>query len=65
VWDYTERESGASHPLLHNLWRDRRGSLMWAITAYYNPIRYKRRLANYRIFRQEPGHTASDRRAVF
>src|SRR5262249_12109982 len=25
---------------------------MWAITTYYNPIRYKRRLANYRIFRK-------------
>jgi hypothetical protein len=24
---------------------------MWAITSYYNPVRYKRRLANYKIFR--------------
>lgn len=24
---------------------------MWAITSYYNPARYKRRLANYRTFR--------------
>jgi hypothetical protein len=24
---------------------------MWAITSYYNPIRYKRRLSNYKIFR--------------
>jgi hypothetical protein len=24
---------------------------MWAITSYYNPVRYKRRLSNYRIFR--------------
>ena len=24
---------------------------MWAITSYYNPIGYKRRLSNYRIFR--------------
>jgi hypothetical protein len=24
---------------------------MWAITSYFNPIRYKRRLSNYRIFR--------------
>lgn len=25
---------------------------MWSITSYYNPIRYRRRLQNYRIFRQ-------------
>jgi hypothetical protein len=25
---------------------------MWAITSYYNPVRYKRRLANYRTFRE-------------
>jgi len=25
---------------------------MWAITSYYNPARYKCRLANYRIFRK-------------
>jgi hypothetical protein len=25
---------------------------MWSITSYYNPVRYKRRLANYRIFRE-------------
>lgn len=24
---------------------------MWAITSYYNPVGYKRRLSNYRIFR--------------
>jgi hypothetical protein len=24
---------------------------MWAITSYFNPVRYKRRLSNYRIFR--------------
>ena len=24
---------------------------MWAITSYYNPVRYKRRLSNYRMFR--------------
>lgn len=24
---------------------------MWAITSYYNPVRYKRRLSNYRLFR--------------
>jgi hypothetical protein len=24
---------------------------MWAITSYYNPVRYKRRLANYKLFR--------------
>jgi len=24
---------------------------MWAITSFYNPVRYRRRLANYRIFR--------------
>ena len=30
--------------------RDPRRSL-WAITAYFNPLRYRRRLANYRAFR--------------
>jgi hypothetical protein len=25
---------------------------MWSITSYYNPARYRRRLANYRIFRE-------------
>ena len=25
---------------------------MWAITSYYNPMRYKRRLVDYRIFRK-------------
>lgn len=29
---------------------DRRGRL-WAITSYFNPARYRRRLANYRVFR--------------
>lgn len=24
---------------------------MWAITSYFNPVRYKRRLSNYRVFR--------------
>lgn len=24
---------------------------MWALTSYFNPIRYKRRLSNYRVFR--------------
>src|SRR5271170_1851295 len=26
---------------------------MWAISSYYNPVRYKRRLTNYRIFREK------------
>ncbi len=26
---------------------------MWALTTYFNPIRYKRRLSNYRIFRSK------------
>ena len=26
-------------------------SVMWAITSYYNPVRYERRLSNYKIFR--------------
>ena len=26
---------------------------MWAISSYYNPARYKRRLANYRLFRKK------------
>jgi hypothetical protein len=25
--------------------------MMWAMTSYYNPVRYRRRLTNYRIFR--------------
>src|SRR5712692_9448830 len=29
--------------------------VMWAITSYYNPARYKRRLSNYRIFRANLG----------
>ena len=28
---------------------------MWAITSYYNPVRYKRRLSNYRMFRANLG----------
>ena len=28
---------------------------LWAITAYFNPIRYRRKRANYRIFRQHLG----------
>ncbi len=28
---------------------------LWAITAYFNPSRYKRRLANYRLFRRHLG----------
>jgi hypothetical protein len=28
---------------------------VWAITSYYNPVRYKRRLSNYRIFRANLG----------
>jgi hypothetical protein len=31
--------------------RARRHRMMWAITSYYNPVRSKRRLSNYRIFR--------------
>jgi hypothetical protein len=26
--------------------------MIWAITSYYNPVRYRRRLANYRTFRK-------------
>ena len=28
---------------------------MWAITSYFNPVGYKRRLSNYRIFRANLG----------
>jgi hypothetical protein len=28
---------------------------MWAITSYFNPVRYKRRLSNYRMFRANLG----------
>ena len=31
----------------------RNGSDLWAITSYFNPIGYRRRLANFRIFRQQ------------
>jgi hypothetical protein len=27
-------------------------SALWAIAAYFNPARYARRLANYRVFRE-------------
>ena len=29
-----------------------RGHDLWAITTYFNPVGYQRRLANYKIFRQ-------------
>jgi hypothetical protein len=29
-----------------------RSSTLWAITSYFNPLRYRRRLANYRDFRE-------------
>src|SRR5215203_77291 len=28
------------------------GQPLWAITSYFNPMRYKRKLANYRLFRE-------------
>ena len=28
---------------------------MWAITSYYNPVGYRRRLANYGLFRANIG----------
>jgi len=28
---------------------------LWAITSYFNPVRYRRRLANYRVFHQRLG----------
>src|SRR5438045_2016831 len=31
---------------------DRTGKDLWAITCYFNPAGYRRRLANYRIFRE-------------
>ena len=31
----------------------RKSSDFWAVTAYFNPIGYKRRLENYRRFRRE------------
>src|SRR5258705_10708760 len=30
----------------------RSGTLLWAITSYFNPCGYKARLANYRLFRE-------------
>ena len=32
--------------------RDARSDSLWAITSYFNPMGYRRRLANYRVFRQ-------------
>lgn len=34
---------------------DLNSSPIWAITAYFNPARYQRRLANYRVFHQHLG----------
>ena len=36
-------------------WRASGDQRVWAITAYYNPVGYKRRLSNYRIFRANLG----------
>jgi hypothetical protein len=33
----------------------RPASEFWAITAYFNPVRYSRRLTNYRLFRERLG----------
>ena len=27
--------------------------MIWAITSFFNPVRYKRRLLNYRVFRSQ------------
>jgi hypothetical protein len=32
--------------------RDGKGDGLWAITSYWNPVRYRRRRANYRVFRE-------------
>ena len=29
-----------------------RGDALWAVTCYFNPVGYRRRLSNYRLFRQ-------------
>ena len=31
---------------------DPRSANLWAITCYFNPVGYRRRLENYRMFRQ-------------
>jgi hypothetical protein len=41
-------ENGTNWPTKLGL---RRIRSMWAVTSYYNPVRYKRRLSNYKIFR--------------
>ena len=33
--------------------RDTTQSPIWAITAYFNPVGYRRRLWNYRFFRKQ------------
>ena len=30
-------------------------STLWAITTFFNPVRYKQRLRNYRLFRKTLG----------
>jgi hypothetical protein len=34
---------------------DRMRDRLWAVTSYYNPVPYRRRLENYRVFRQQLG----------
>ena len=37
-----------SDPLFNQM----EGIRLWAITSYFNPVRYRRRLENYRVFRE-------------
>ncbi|MGH9673934.1 MAG: hypothetical protein ACRD44_12200, partial [Bryobacteraceae bacterium] len=34
-------------------WSATRLSMIWAVTSYFNPCKYRRRLANYRVFRRQ------------
>ena len=37
---------------MNNATRSNEAATLWAITSYFNPAGYRRRLANYRLFRK-------------
>jgi hypothetical protein len=47
--------SGSLDVNIMNPTADRNGEDLWAITCYFNPAGYRRRLANYRVFRERLG----------
>src|SRR2546421_3462219 len=50
----TSDDARPDHPTMNGAKRilDRHGKELWAITCYFNPAGYRRRLANYRVFRE-------------